>query len=205
MGIFDFDNEVMNALSGEEFEERPVTIEEFVTNSDYLGLPPLSELQYKMIRAGSQIYRYETLVELYGEDAAYKRYKETYNEIILQLGKGSGKDYTSTIVCAYVVFLLLCLKDPASYYGKPPGDTIDILNVAVNSDQAKNVFFVNFKKRIEDCPWFEGKYDSKSASIEFDKSIRAFSGHSEREAFEGLNLLLAVLDEISAFELESAT
>lgn len=205
MGFLDFENEVYNALSGEDFEERPVPIEEFVTNNDYLGLPPLSELQYKMIRAGSQIYRYETLVELYGEDVAYQRYKETYNEIILQLGKGSGKDYTSTIVCAYVVYLLLCLKDPAAYYGKPEGDTIDIVNIAVNAEQAKNVFFVNFKKRIENCPWFDGKYDPKATSIEFDKSVRAFSGHSEREAFEGLNLLLAVLDEISAFELESAS
>lgn len=201
----DFFDEVFNALSGEEFEERPVMIEEFVTSEDYLNLPPLSDYQYQMIRAGSQIYRYETLVALYGEQVAEKRYKETYNEVILQLGKGSGKDYTSTIVCAYVVYLLLCLKDPSRYYGKPSGDTIDIVNVAVNADQARNVFFANFVKRIKQCPWFEGKFDIKNNSIEFDKSVRAFSGHSEREAFEGLNLFLAVLDEISAFELESNT
>lgn len=201
----DFMNDIFNALSGEDFEEIPVTIEEFVTSEDYLNLPPLSELQYKMIRAGSQIYRYETLVSLYGEDVADKRYKETFNEIILQLGKGSGKDYTSTIVCCYVVYLLLCLKDPAKYYGKPAEDTIDIVNIAVNSDQARNVFFANFVKRVKTCPWFIGKYDDKTNSIEFDKSVRVFSGHSQREAFEGLNLFLAVLDEISAFALESNT
>ena len=201
----DFFNDIFNALSGEEFEEQPVEIEEFVTSDEYLNLPPLSEYQYQMIRAGSQIYRYETLVSLYGEDRAVERWKETYNEIILQLGKGSGKDYTSTIVCAYVVYLLLCLKDPAKYYGKPPGDTIDIINIAVNADQAKNVFFSNFVKRIKMCRWFDGKYDVKSNNIEFDKGVRAFSGHSEREAFEGLNLFLAVLDEISAFAMESNT
>lgn len=200
-----FFNDIFNALSGEEFEERPVMIEEFVTSEEYLNLPPLSEYQYQMIRHGSQIYRYETLVALYGEDVADKRWKETCNEIILQLGKGSGKDYTSTIVCAYVVYLLLCLKDPAKYYGKPPGDTIDIINIAVNADQAKNVFFSNFAKRIKDCPWFYGKYEIKTNSIEFTKGVRAFSGHSQREAFEGLNLFLAVLDEISAFAMESNT
>lgn len=203
--MYDFFNDALNALSGEQFEERPVEIEEFVTSPDYLNLPPLSEIQYQIIRAGSQIYRYETLVELYGEQKANKRYKETYNEIILQLGKGSGKDYTSTIVCAYVVYLLLCLKDPSGYYGKPTGDTIDILNIAVNAEQAKNVFFANFVKRIKSCPWFEDKFDDKNYSIEFDKSIRVFSGHSQREKFEGLNLFLAVLDEIAAFELESNT
>ncbi len=201
----DFMKDVFNALSGEEFEEIPVMIEEFVTSEDYLNLPPLSDIQYMMIRAGSQIYNYDTLVSLYGEDIGHKRYKQTFNEIILQLGKGSGKDYTSTIVCAYVVYLLLCLKDPAKYYGKPRNDTIDIVNIAVNADQAKNVFFANFVQRIKDCPWFNGKFDDKTNSIEFDKSIRVFSGHSEREAFEGLNLFLAVLDEISAFELESAS
>jgi hypothetical protein len=201
----DLFNAAFSAVSGAEWDERPVEIEEFVTSEDFLGLPPLSEYQYQMIRAGSQIYRYETLVSLYGEEKAKKRYAQTCVEVILQLGKGSGKDYTSTIVCAYIVYLLLCLKDPARYYGKPSGDTIDILNIAVNADQAKNVFFVNFKKRIKGCAWFNGKYDDTQNSILFDKSVRVFSGHSERESFEGLNLFVAVLDEISAFALESAS
>lgn len=201
----DFFNNVFNALSGEDFEEQPVEIEEFVTSEDFLNLPPLSEYQYQMIRAGSQIYKHSTLVSLYGEEKADKRFKQTCNEVILQLGKGSGKDYTSTIVCAYIVYLLLCLKDPAKYYGKPSGDTIDILNIAVNADQARNVFFANFKKRITGCEWFAGKYEATQNGIIFDKSIRVFSGHSEREAFEGLNLFVAVLDEISAFALESTS
>lgn len=201
----DFWNNALNALSGEEFDETPVEIEEFVTSEEFLNLPPLSEYQYQMIRAGSQIYKRSTLVHLYGEDKAEKRFKQTCNEVILQLGKGSGKDYTSTIVCAYIVYLLLCLKDPAKYYGKPSGDTIDILNIAVNADQARNVFFANFKKRITDCQWFDGRYDMTQNGITFDKSVRVFSGHSEREAFEGLNLFVAVLDEISAFALESTS
>lgn len=197
--------DMFNALSDVDFEEIPVEIEEFVTSEQFLNLPPLSEYQYTMIKAGSQIYKYETLVALYGEAKANARWKETFNEIILQLGKGSGKDYTSTIACAYIVYLLLCLKDPSAYYGKPSDDSIDIINIAINSDQAKNVFFKNFKKRIEKCPWFAGKFNPTAVSIEFIKSVNVYSGHSEREAFEGLNLFAAVLDEISAFGLESNT
>ena len=133
----------------------------------------------------------------------YKKY--TKNEIILQLGKGSGKDHTSTVGCAYTVYKLLCLKDPARYFGKPPGDAIDIINVAINAQQAKNVFFKGFKTKIEKSPWFAGKFNAKAESIEFDKSITVYSGHSERESHEGLNLMMAVLDEISGFELESTT
>ncbi len=34
--------------------------------------------------------------------------------------------------------MLVCLKDPARYFGKPAGDAIDIINVAINAQQAKN-------------------------------------------------------------------
>ena len=198
-------NEFLDALAGDVFEERPVSIEEFVTSKDYLGLPPLSEYQYTMIRSMTQIYKKETLEDLYGIEEGDKRWKQTCNEIILQLGKGSGKDYTSTIACSYIVYLLLCLKDPAVYYGKPPGDAIDILNIAINADQAKRVFFKGFKTRVEKSPWFQGKYNPKADSIEFEKSITVHSGHSQRESWEGYNVLVVILDEISGFELESTS
>jgi hypothetical protein len=198
-------SDFLNILEGEEFEEQPVEIEEFVTSTNYLGLPPLSQNQYTMIKAMTQVYKKDTLVRWLGEEEGEKRWKQTCNEVIFQLGKGSGKDYTSTIAAAYITYLLLCLKDPAVYYGKPPGDSIDILNIAINAVQANNVFFKGFKQRIEKSPWFIGKYNPKAGSIEFDKSITVHSGHSEREAWEGYNVLVVVLDEISGFALESTT
>lgn len=201
---FDF-NDILNILDGEDFQERPVGVEEFVQSEDYLGLPPLSDNQYTLIRASTQIYKRETLYSLYGPEEAEKRWNQTCNEVIFQLGKGSGKDYSSTIACAYIVYLLLCLKDPAKYYGKPPGDTIDILNIAINAQQANNVFFKGFKNRIERSPWFVGKYEQKAGHFVFDKSVNVYSGHSERESWEGYNVLYVVLDEISGFALESTS
>ena len=202
--MFDF-NEYVQILEGEEFEERPVDIHEFVTSSEYLGLPPLSEHQYTMLKAMTQIYKKDTLISWLGEEEAEKRWKQTCNEVIFQLGKGSGKDYVSTIAASYISYLLLCLKDPASYYGKPSGDSIDILNIAVNAVQANNVFFKGFRTRIEKCPWFQGRYVAKAGSVEFDKNITVHSGHSEREAWEGYNVMVVVLDEISGFALESTS
>jgi len=198
-------NIFLDALSGDEFEEKPVPLEEFVTDKKYLGLPPLSDYQYTMLKASTQIYKLDTLIGIYGEDEGRKIFKQTCNEIILQLGKGSGKDYTSTIACAYVVYLLLCLKDPAVYYGKPPGDAIDIINIAINAQQANRVFFKGFNQRIEKSPWFQGRYIAKANMVEFDKEITVHSGHSESEAWEGYNVLVVILDEISGFELESTT
>ena len=198
-------NDLIDILDGEEFEERPVDLRTFVTSPDYLGLPPLSEYQYTLIEKGSQIYKESTLIKLFGEEEGTRRYKQTCTEIIAQLGKGSGKDYTSTISVSYMVYLLLCLKDPATYYGKPPGDTIDIINIAVNAQQANNVFFKGFKTRIERSPWFIGKYDPKASEIRFNKNVNVYSGHSEREAFEGYNVIAVILDEISGFATENTT
>jgi hypothetical protein len=199
-------DEFLEVLKDNNFEEIPVDAKTFVEGENYLGQPPLSDIQYDIVEAMSQIYKEEDLVDLLGEEEGRRYYKKyTKNEIILQLGKGSGKDFTSTVACSYIVYKLLCLKDPARYFGKPSGDAIDIINVAINAQQAKNVFFKGFKTKIEKSPWFAGKFYAKAESIEFDKSITVYSGHSERESHEGLNLLLAVLDEISGFAQEIGT
>jgi hypothetical protein len=199
-------DEFLEVLKNNNFEENPVDAKTFVEGEDFLGQPPLSDVQYDIVEAMSQIYKLEDLIDLMGEEDGRRYYKKyTKNEVILQLGKGSGKDFTSTVACSYIVYKLLCLKDPARYFGKPGGDAIDIINVAINAQQAKNVFFKGFKSKIERSPWFAGKFNAKAESIEFDKSITVYSGHSERESHEGLNLILAVLDEISGFATEIGT
>jgi len=192
-------------LDGEEFDEKPVDLKTFVRSPEYLGLPELSDYQYTLIEKSSQIYKESTLIKLFGEEEGKIRFKQTANEVVAQLGKGSGKDYCSTIAVSYIVYLLLCLKDPATYYGKPPGDSIDIINIAINSQQASNVFFKGFKTRIEKSPWFAGKYTDKASEVKFDKAITVHSGHSEREAWEGYNVIVVILDEISGFAIENTT
>jgi hypothetical protein len=199
-------DDFLEVLQDSPFEEDPVDVRTFVEGEDFLAQPPLSDIQYDIVRAMSQIYKKDDLISLDGFEEGSRYYKKyTKNEIILQLGKGSGKDFVSTVAVAFIVYKLLCLKDPARYYGKPSGDAIDIINVAINAQQAKNVFFKGLKTKIEKSPWFAGKYYAKMDSIEFDKSITVYSGHSERESHEGLNLLVAVLDEISGFANEVGT
>jgi len=201
---FEF-TDLIDMLDGEEFDEKPVDLKTFVRSPEYLGLPELSDYQYTLIEKSSQIYKDSTLIKLFGEEEGRIRFKQTANEVVAQLGKGSGKDYCSTIAVAYIVYLLLCLKDPATYYGKPPGDSIDIINIAINSQQASNVFFKGFKTRIDKSPWFAGKYSDKAAEVKFDKAITVHSGHSEREAWEGYNVIVVILDEISGFAIENTT
>ena len=64
---FEF-GDLIDLLDGEEFDEKPVQLEEFVTSPRYLALPPLSELQYLLIEKSSQIYKESTLKKLFGDE-----------------------------------------------------------------------------------------------------------------------------------------
>ena len=151
----------------------------------------------------SNIYRKETNRQIFDKVVADRMNSSQVNELCLLWGKGAGKNHSTTIAFARIAYLLLCLKDPARYFGKPSGDSISMLNVAVNSKQAENTFFKPMLRRVQNCPWFDGKYDDKAGEINFDKNISCYSGHSEREAWEGYNFIAVVLDEIAAFKTES--
>ena len=98
-------NEFFEVLKSNNFDEIPVDAKTFVESPDYLGQPPLSDIQYDIVEAMSQIYKLEDLIEIMGDTEGRRYYKKyTKNEVILQLGKGSGKDFTSTVACAYIVF-----------------------------------------------------------------------------------------------------
>jgi hypothetical protein len=195
------------------FEEIPVDIDTFVEDPRYMGHRKmrLSPIQRECVLNMTQIFRRETLESFLPPEEAQKRWAQTRNEVILMLGKSSGKDEMSALAIAYIVYQLLCIKEPAPYYGRPTEDAIDIINVAVNADQAKNVFFKKFDQYIKKSPWFQGKYEgkpgggtAKDGQYNFSKNINVYSGHSEREAFEGYNVFAVILDEIAAFALESA-
>lgn len=192
-------------LKNEDLITEPVPIQKFVTDKKYLGLPPLSEIQLEIAKHITQIFKPETLVQLMGEEeglAYYERY--TVNEVICQLGKGSGKDHVSRVSLAYISYLLHCLRDPLEYFGKASGVYIDLVNLAVNAKQAQQVFFDPLKNLLLASPWANdvGFEPRVQEIFWFDRPVRMFSGHSEAEGWEGYEVLTVVLDEISAFKTD---
>lgn len=199
--------EFLDALSDSVFDEEPVDTDTFLYDDKYLGKSlkgvKLSAIQKDIVERGSQIYKKETLEKLYGVQEGRRIWANTARDLLLCLGKGSGKDLVAKITCAFITYKLLCLKDPAAYFGKPPGDNIDIVNLALNADQAQRVFFTPLKKMLEKSPWFAERMVAPHVKdIEFDKSVFIYSLHSSYEAAEGLNIIAVVLDEIDGFEVE---
>lgn len=193
-------------LKQDELSTEPVPIEVFVQDKKYLGLPALSEIQLEIVRHSTQIFKKHTLQKLMGEEAGEQYYKNyTDNEVICMLGKGSGKDHCARISIAYTSYLLHCLRDPLGYYGKATGVYIDLLNLAVNAQQAQRVFFEPLKNLLLSSPFFnEVGFEPRVSEIFFfSRPVRCFSGHSESEGWEGYEVMTVILDEISAFKTDA--
>jgi len=200
--IQDFDK----LLRSDDLITSPVPIQTFVQEKKYLGLPPLSDIQEEIVKHNTQIFKEKTLISLMGESDGKKYYKKyTDNEVICMLGKGSGKDHCSRISMAYTIYLLHCLRDPLNYFGKAHGVYIDLLNLAVNAQQAQRVFFEPFKNLLLNSAFFNevGFEPRVSEVFFFSRPVRCFSGHSESEGWEGYEVLTVVLDEIAAFKTDA--
>ncbi|NDB56861.1 hypothetical protein EB001_00180 [bacterium] len=199
-------NDFDRLLRQDDLVETPVPIQVFVQDKKYLGLPPLSSIQEEIVKHSTQILKEKTLISIYGEKEGREYYqKYTDNEVICMLGKGSGKDHCSRISIAYTAYVLHCLRDPLNYYGKAHGVYIDLLNLAVNAQQAQRVFFEPLKNLLLSSPYFNeiGFEPRVSEIFFFSRPVRCFSGHSESEGWEGYEVLTVVLDEIAAFKTDA--
>lgn len=189
----------------EELKEIPVDLDTFLTDKHYLGganIKNISPVQRQIIEGIAQVYKLPTLIKIHGEEEGQRIWDETYHEIVAMCGKGGGKDFSSRIGFAYTIYKLHCLRDPIGYYNKAQGTYIDLLNIAINADQARDVFFKPLNNILSASPYFQERgFEPRKSSLEFyECPIRLFSGNSEAESWEGLDLLLVVLDEIAAFK-----
>lgn len=194
------------------WREDPVSLAEFVQSEQYCNLSqPLTPVQYN------------SAIAVLGEDPKKIFSREEgsgYNTAVLLWGKGSGKDFITSILQLYCIYVILCLEEPQRYFDQAEGEPLDVINVASNARQAKNVYFNKFLERLLRNNWFRTKFDIvKSGRLiekrkkdswgevyigsdkaTFPNSIRAISESSENESFEGYNIIVWIMDEASAFK-----
>jgi hypothetical protein len=207
--------------AGIEWIEDPVTFHEFVNDPYHMKQPPLGPRQRQDI---------ETFLGP-NPKCIFSRFtgdvhNNNYRLAALLWGKGSGKDWVCTLIQCYLVYLLLCMRDPHKTVGLAPNEAIDIVNVAYSAHQANEVYFTKFLQRVLHWEWLRRNYpivqrgrvinkelhantklepDGQNyvrvgtSKISFPHLVRAVSEHSENESYEGLNILFWVMDEAAAF------
>ena len=117
------------------------------------------------------------------------------------LHHNSGKDTIAALMALRQVYKLLCLRDVYGYYGLVPGSGIELTNVAYTKQQAKEVYFKQFRGFLLGSRWFVKQNPNiKAESIHFNHGITVLSKAADGDSVEGQNMFFGVMDEASAFK-----
>jgi len=189
------------------------------TTSDWETQPvPLKEFAEDHLNINLSPRQYQDLVTFLGEDPI-KTFAggSPYNMLCLLAGKGSGKDFMASIVVNYLLYLLLCMRNPHTYLDWPIGESIDIIVVSYSSEQTELTTFDKIKQRMRNWFWLKTKYSIIDGDryinqkgmpvihifndiIKTHHNIRIIAEHSANESYEGYNILAWVMSEASAFK-----
>lgn len=111
---------------------------------------------------------------------------------------GLGKSTIATVGLAYVLYKLLCLKDPAAYYKLTRGSKVAIAIFNISLDQGFGVGFSKLQSMLMKSPWFleHGTVSGlKNQTYYPGKDIEILVG-SKMEHFLGRDIFAGFLDEM---------
>lgn len=123
-----------------DYKEIPVDIETFMCSELYLG---------KTNRQGKAVYPFwmNTLRDIFSAG-------NKYEELVFTGATRIGKSSTAIAGLAYMLYKLMCLKDPQTYYNKKEVSKFAILFFNITKDLAKGVAFREFNDSLRASPWF---------------------------------------------------
>jgi hypothetical protein len=192
------------------WREVPVDLLTFFTSERFLKETPYPGKQTELLEVLNSIMWWK----LTEDEKVCPSNLRNILEAITLFGKGSGKDFLISGFMAYMAYLLCCMADPHKYFNFGKDEPIDLINVAINSNQANEVFFKKLKARLRHCSWFTevrhrqpqsfNEFQVTRNKIRFYKNITCHSAHSEAEAYEGFNPLVIVFDEYGGYTPENA-
>ena len=129
----------LNDLWYSDYDEIPVDIDTFLDNPDYLG------------EAGASVYPQwrEELRNIFDDGR-----DNVVNEAIFTGAIGLGKSQIAVTGIAYILYKLLCLKNPQEYYGLSPASKIAIVLINISLQQSNIVAYSKLQGLLVSSPWF---------------------------------------------------
>ena len=141
----DGNSTLLDDLKYADFEEIPVDIHTFLHDKKYLG----NALYDQDGRFTLFPYWEEKLDDVFPDNITTK-----YNTIILTGSIGIGKSTFAVICLLYMLYRLLCMKDPYLYYGMQPIDKISISLMNITIENAKGVALDKMNQMLLASEWF---------------------------------------------------
>lgn len=181
---------IYDSLLYQDYSEIPVDITTFLHEKQYLG-NALYDQEGKFTLFP---YWEVKLKEIFPDNISTK-----YNTIILTGAIGLGKSTVAVICLLYLLYRLLCLKDPYLYYGLQPIDKISISLMNITLGNAKGVALDKMNQMILSSSWFmsHGKMAGVSnLNYQPDKHIELIIASSNNQVI-GRAIFANFTDEIN--------
>lgn len=163
----------------------PVDIDTFLTDNRYLGLTN---------RQGAAVYP-TWRSDLRTVFSAGNK----YTEWILTGATRTGKSSTAVTAVIYMLYKLMCLRDPQEFFGKKDVSKFSILFFNITKDLASGVSYREFNDTLKRSPWFNhhgtfSKSERKYYYIpEGDKILVDFGSDGSHAL--GTQIYTAIMDE----------
>lgn len=175
-----------------DYKEVPVDIETFLTNDYYLGRA------WKDSEGNLKIYPkwLKIVKQLFPDNTT-----TSVNNFIASGARGIGKSEISVgVIAAYMMYRMMCLKNPLEYYGLKPTEKICFAFMNIKKDLAEEIATDKFQKTVQLSPWFMSKgYMTKRNNADYwvpPDPITIIIGSQSSDVI-GLPIAFAFFDEIS--------
>lgn len=170
-----------------DYKEIPVDIDTFLDDDAYLG---------RTNRNGAAVYPFwrKELNTVFGAG-------NKYYEWILTGATRIGKSSTGNSATSYMLYRLMCLRDPQKFFGKKDISKFSILFFNITKELAKGVAYREFNDTLKASPWFNAHgtfsksekdfyYIPEGGKIDIDYGSDASHGL-------GKQVFVAFMDEIN--------
>ena len=177
----------------EDWRWIPVPIKDWILGEDYLNL--------------KDIIRPCVLDDIvnFFETKDGNPWHRKYDLAVLCEGIGSGKSFKISIIATYFLHLLLCLRDPQSYFSSGKTSKIAIMNMSISERNAKKVIFSEIASKINTCKWFLDRPwerpDSRMpdpqcpSELRFKNNVFIIPGSGSWRTAVGYNIIVGIMDE----------
>lgn len=187
---------ILEDLKYSDYEEIPVDIITFITEERYLGRGLWIKDEFTGERKCTVFpYWIEVLKDIFPDNISTK-----YNTIVLTGSIGLGKSFIAVLCQLYLLYRMMCLKDPYQFYSLQPIDKITFSMLNVTLEAAQGVGWDKMQQLLQSSDWFmeRGNMNASRTNPQWmpPKGIELVFGSSNRHVV-GRALFSNFSDEVN--------
>ena len=156
------DSSLYDELYYTDYQEIPVSFEQFITDDRYLG---------KSTRNGEFLYDF-------WKQECPKIVNSSCVEVALSGAIGIGKTTVADLMIAYILYKTMCMKDPQAFFNLSPGSNIKVAFLNNTLASSQSVGYETFMSFLRESPWFldHGKLNRDGTELILERGFGVLVG-----------------------------